>query len=185
MIIVDAQDLDRLEKELAAIPKNAPKALSRALNEALARSRTISGKLIREAYKIKQADIYRTETMIRASAATLTAILKSNDKPLPLFQFGVVARKTEQVVVEVLSGKKTPLAHAFAAITSSGRPGIFHRVGAKRFPIAEEYTLSIPSMLVGRRQGEKIRSEVHDYLFERLKHQIDWLVSQKAEAAGE
>src|SRR6516164_5538374 len=121
MIVAGVKDFDRLSAELKEYPKALPIAASRAINEAIRKSRTQIGRAVREIYAVKQSDLYKTFRMnFSVPGNTPSGNLTSLANRFPLFVFGVVARKSVNVVVEIRTGVKVEVQHGFMAIMESG-----------------------------------------------------------------
>ena len=195
MIVAGVQAFDKLEAELKEYPKALPLAASRAINEAIRKSRTQVYRAVREVYNIRQTDLYKTFRMnFSTPGPSPSGMLISVSTRFPLFVFGVVARKTENVVVEIRRGAKVEVQHGFMAIMDSGHVGIFERYGNKRVmlggayagqrkqPIREMFTGAAAEMINAARSEKLVMEAAEGALEKAIDRQIKyWLAKGKAD----
>jgi hypothetical protein len=195
MVVAGVKDFERLNLELKEYPKALPIAASRAINEAIRKSRTQIGRAVREIYAVKQSDLYKTFRMnFSVPGNTPSGNLTSLANRFPLFVFGVVARKSVNVVVEIRTGVKVEVQHGFMAIMESGHVGIFERYGAKRLmlsgayagerkqPIAEMFTGAASEMINAARSEKGVMEAAEGALEKAIDRQIKyWLAKGKAD----
>lgn len=196
MVVAGVKDFERLSVELKDYPKALPIAASRAINETIRKSRTQIGRAVREVYNIRQADLYKTFRMSFSTPGNSpSGMLISISNRFPLFVFGVVARKTQNVVVEVRKGAKVEVQHGFMAIMDSGHVGIFERYGNKRImqsgayagykkqPIREMFTGAASEMINAAKTEKLVMEAAEKTLATAIDRQIKyWLAKGKADS---
>jgi hypothetical protein len=195
MIVAGVKDFDRLSAELKEYPKALPLAASRAINEAIRKSRTQIGRAVREVYAVKQKDLYKTFRMnFSVPGTNPSGNLTSVANRFPMFVFGVVARKTQNVVVKIRTGTAVEVQHAFMAIMDSGHVGIFERYGNKRRmlrghyigywkqPIREMFTGAASEMINATRSEKLVMEAAEEAFTKAVNRQITyWLAKGKAD----
>jgi hypothetical protein len=189
----------RIQQELKAYPASIPLAMSRAVNEAIRKSRTSVNRAVREFYNVKLSDLNRSYRMrFSTPGEDAHGSLISSINRYPLFTFGVVARKTEKVVVSVRQGERTEVEHGFMAIMPSGHVGIFARIGDKRLmrkgnyvgkmkqPIHELFTGAASEMLKAARSENAVSDAAYAALEKAATRQITyWLAKGQADKEEE
>jgi hypothetical protein len=181
-IIVDARDFARCRSNLFEIPKKVPSILSRSINYALRRTKTLilSEKgPVRSVYNVSRASLNK-KGIIKTKWAEPSdppyGALMIAGKRLPLYAFlgrKIVGQRTgwgQQVQVEVLKGQRKTLPHAFIATMESGHTGIWERtgefaiskrgryVGKRREKIRELFTINVAQMVGGARATETVQA---------------------------
>jgi hypothetical protein len=122
---------DKFLRAVANAPEAIRRATARTLNETLTKSQSLMAKHAAASYRITQRDIRASFRTHLANFNDLNASVKSVGTKFPLFKFGVVARKEEQVVISEVRSSRTPLAHGFMAIVGAVTRGSFS-VGERR-----------------------------------------------------
>lgn len=198
-VVATIKDFTKIQQELREYPKAIPLAMSRAINEAIRKSRTTTGRAVREYYNVKLSDLNRSFRMNFSSPGSDPhGSLVSEINRYPLFTFGVVARKTDRVVVMVRRGARVELKDGFMAIMPTGRVGIFHRLGAKqemqsgnykgkmKQPIHEMFTGAASEMLKAQRSEEAVSDAAYAALEKAAERQIAyWLKKGQADREEE
>lgn len=182
MVHIDLSDLRRLHSALERLGKDAPRAMSRALNHTVRKARTRASSEIREEYDIKAGDIRATMKSHYASVAHLLAELLSKGRRIPLYRFsprpstpgsrppvGISARIRKSVGFEVFPG-------VFIARGATGGVTAFKRTGVARLPIQKQYGPSVPQML------EDVSDEIEGWAAqeaaERLRHEVEFMIGR-------
>jgi len=132
---------DIQETEVRTINRMASEAKSYAIKE-LSQERGFPSQELDKVIKIEEA-----------SKSGLFAFIKSQSKRIPILKLG--ATQTSKGVQFSL-GQPKEIKSAFIASMKSGHRGVFKRIGKKRLPIKELFTLSISEYLGTREMTTKI-----------------------------
>ena len=153
---VEAAGLKKIAEELAEFPKVAPKAMTAALNRAIATVKTDMRKEAVAAYEIKGSDVNKSLSVKKASPSKLRAEALSVGRPIALIHFKVkpknppTKRTRKQIQVKIKkSAGYTPINIKPSAFVqkANGANNVFARTGKSRLPIKRLYSLSIPQMI--------------------------------------
>lgn len=110
-------NMERLLRDVKLEQQAVAKAAQRAINKAADNRRTIAARALNARYKaIKVNDAKDAMTVIYASVARLTAIIKTRGRPLGLMRFvtGAVSKRILGASVRVKNGTQL-IAHSFVA----------------------------------------------------------------------
>jgi hypothetical protein len=135
-ISLTADRLAQLDRDLVAIKNGVPMAISGAINETLAETRTAMSRGITEKVAIKARDIKPHLAVIRSTPKTLAGTLKlSESSRIRLKYFG--ARQTKQGVTYRISrdGGRKMIRSAFGPNTPRLGGQVFRRAGKTRLPL--------------------------------------------------
>lgn len=165
-----------VEAALSGVKNGAPRAMSRAINRAVAFGKTRSSKLVREEYTINAGAMKRATGTTKASVNRLVGIIdwKSRQKQMRNFQY----RKTKKgisVAVKRAGGRKF-IPRAFINNLHSSGGAILRRLGKERYPLKVLHGPSVPQMTGNVNVEPQIRKDVEDKLNERLKHEMNVLM---------
>lgn len=142
------------------------RALARALNRAATTVRASARREIRARYNIAASRINQVIQLRQATASNPDAIVYAKDRRLALAVFGARAKKSGEVSVKVLragprkpvTGKSAYEGQPFLQTVGRGRHvGIFQRVGRRRLPIKELFSVSIPGALTNKVIAQVLR----------------------------
>lgn len=177
-------DIDRLTRGLTEAQRGLKDAAIRAaLNRVASTAKTRALKEITSEWNVKRSDIAPMVTLKRAErggGGMEAAVRAEGAISLPIYKFG--ARQTKSGVSFKIkkSGKRGKLANAFIAKMKSGKVGVFERVGKKRLPIVEKFTIGIPRMLVARAIVDKLKALVRVEFPKRLEHELRYRLERAA-----
>ena len=167
-IDIDASQLNKLQRALGHIKNGVPRALSSAINRALASGQTVVKREIRKDYLIKAKDI--PTKIERATFGNLggTIIIRSGMLPLSKFKVtgGFGCKRT--LFAQVKKGGGGYIPRAF--MTSFGGP--FQRRGSSRLPIKRLMTIGAPIMASQPNVGPAANKAMGDTLAKRIDHEI-------------
>jgi hypothetical protein len=186
---VDASEIERLRKNIAGLGIDTGKAISRTINEAVRKSRTLASRGIRDAYNITAADVRPALKTKLSRPDKLVGELDASAPMLPLIDFMVGGqRKSVGPVqpgarVSVLLGSQKTILNSFVATMKTGYVGIFERVPGQKTSAGHEkikqlFTIGPGIMLGYQRAGPKIAQQASDYFRQRLDHNVEFLMKQ-------
>jgi hypothetical protein len=129
MVSIEIDGAAALKEDLNQYPARAQRILVRALNRAIASSRTAMVREIAADTHLKSKDVRDALVMRQATINRPEASLEASLKRIPLFKFG--AKASSRGVSH--KGRSGRIPDAFIATTKSGHQGVFRRaVGANR-----------------------------------------------------
>lgn len=176
-------NLRSARRQLNGMDKLLQQATRSAINRATQRSKTETGRKVREKYVIKQADAVKTITIKQAGGASMKAELTSKGRAIPLINFNVTPktrgkRPPKSIKAGVFRGSRRPVRKAFVAKMSSGHRGVFEREGRRRLPIGELYGPSVPSMIGSDEVMTHVQTVYADEMEKRLPHELNRLLGR-------
>lgn len=157
MIVAASEQLERAERYLAGIPGAAERALSNALNKAMAAARDAAIEEISSTYNLSADDIRHKLDVERATPEDLTAGIVMRSRSLSLGYFshtpttaGSGGPGRPLLRAEIRRGEPKDVKGAFVA-TINGQPRVMMRTGkrtaAGKSAIASVYTIPLAGML--------------------------------------
>ncbi len=177
--IIDVKDNFRqVNRSLKQMDKAVRQAVLSALNRATQRSKTETGRKVREKYVVKQKEVVETIRIQKASRNSLQATLTSKGQTIPLINFTVAPRRRLKRAPKSLKaavfrgGVKKPIPGAFIA-TAGTHLGVFMRSTKKRLPIQELRGPAVPSMVGNEEVREHVQQVFADEMVKRLPHELD------------
>lgn len=176
-----------LRERLQALGREAPRAITRALNRTIASARVLARRALAADLGLAQKFIDRDLATRNATFARLEAALTVRGRRLPLIAFGARGPEPSRgrgrgVSYRIGTGGRQTIASAFLATMPSGHRGVFKRRGTKRLPIAELFGPSLPHV-ARRRVFEAVRVKSSADLEKNLQHEIAFLMKGRADAA--
>jgi len=176
-ITIDPKQLAKLTKAVDHIKNGVPRALTPAINRALASGKTVVKREIRKEYLIKAKDI--PIALHKASYGKMRGEIVIKDGMMPLGNFkvspkGVQKRKNKQIIKAQVkrSASGGPLPHAFN-LSLGNYTGPFMRYhGVGRLPIHRLLTISAPIMASQPTVGPAVNKVMGDTLAKRIDHEI-------------
>ncbi len=172
-------DMKRMVAEFALERKKANKATMRALNRALDKVATETGREIRKTYNVKAGAIRKALSKRRASGSNLSARMIVEGVRLGLIEFD--ARWTRKmpigatVRIKVAGGRK-PVRGAFiASNTATGYRGVWRRVGRERYPIRNLRSISIPQAFSNKAVVAALEKHAAETFNKNLLQQLRYL----------
>lgn len=190
MIKIDLKmDIAKVKAMLAETRREiTDKAVPRALNKLAEQAKTLSSKEIRSAgYTIKAKTVKEQIVIVKATASTMTAIVKVRGKPVPLMEFN--ARQTKAGVSVKVKGARKVIKGAFIATMPTGHVGVFTRTPSSRYkrvrkgtktqwtqlPIKELYGPSLPAIWSNQVIQAALLKMIKQKFPEVLRHEIEFL----------
>lgn len=177
MLKIEVNGLERVDKVLKDLPKEADKIKYRAVQRAALAGKSEAVKQGKNKYNLKSAEITKTFRLIKPTKDNPVAELTSTGKRVRLIKFKVnpkgVPKKRKMVKVSVLKaqGMKT-LKNAFIAKMPNGTTGIFERESEKRMPIKQLYGPSVPQLFKEPTVRQAIQNKAKEVLENRLVHEL-------------
>jgi len=149
--------------------KQLEKAIYFAKNRALQTARTEMLKSAAKTYDTTQKQIRERMNLKKSEGE-----LEVKGSPIRLFKFKVTPTSPRQqiVVASVKRANKT-LPRAFVQQMPNGTIGVFQRVGKKRYPIEQLYSVSAPQMAGEDSIIEKAVERASIVFDDRLEHEIE------------
>lgn len=176
---IDVKDNFRqVNRSLKQMDKAVRQAVLSALNRATQRSKTETGRKVREKYVVKQREVIETIQIRKAAANNLTATLTSKGNTLPLIRFSVapkrrLVRAPKSLKAAVFrGGVRKPIPGAFIA-TAGTHLGVFMRTSKKRLPIQELRGPAVPSMVGNEEVREHVQLTFGQEMEKRLPHELN------------
>lgn len=177
MIEITNEQIERVNLLLGDI-KGAPnRALFNVINRALGTVRSQSGKVIRETYNIKQADITANQNMKmkRATAGDLVGSIEFAGTVIPLKRFEVSpsapAQRTVSVSVLRTEGEKR-LESAYVADLGKYGVGVFERLTRRRDSSQQLYGPSTAHMMGNENVLDKVEQAAQETIDKRVEQEI-------------
>ncbi len=182
MIEISAEDIQRVERMLAGVPKGAERALSNAINRGLGHAKVKALQKVREVYAVKQGDLNSATTtrVQKASTGSLAGYVSFSGVKIPLYKFNVspkVQGTGRRVKAGLMKGSWTIFEDAFVAQMQSGHIGIFEREDTERLPIEQFMGLSGAQMVGNEEVVEDLSKSAQEKINERLEHEIERLLN--------
>ncbi len=164
-------DMKGLNETIEALsPAKFQKAIIRALDRTAKQGKVAAQKIIREEYNIKLHDISsKIKTDIHPSK--LEAVITATDRSIPLIEFAARQIKTG-VSFQVKRGSRKTIKSAFIASMKSGHRGVFTRIGKKRLPIKQLYTIGVAEMFGSKKVIEAIKKRIYEQWEKNITHEI-------------
>jgi len=156
----------------------ADKATTRALNRALDKVATETGREVRKEYNVKLSAVRSALKKRRAHSKRLEANMIVEGVRLGLIEFDARWRSGmpigASVRVKTAAGRKS-IRGAFIAQMRSGRIDVFRRRGKKRLKIDKLDTLSIPQAVMNKIVLEALEHIAVDTFNKNLEQQLRFL----------
>lgn len=174
--------LDKLLSRLGELPEKGKKAVSMAINTAIRKGRTVTGREIRAKYVISQGRIYSELSQKHSSPSTLYGALSAQGPGIPIKDFkvspkGPQPRRKPVITVEIVRGAAKPYPGGFVI----GKFGmhVFSRKGRSRFPVAKQRSTSVPQMMLGERSGPIITQQINETYQKEATRQLGRMLGIK------
>ncbi len=187
MVTIDTEQIERATAILREIPGGVEKAQSRAINRALAATRTQVVKSIREEYNVKTRDVRETIKIHKATPTNPAGSVTSTGSMIPLIKFGprpstpgTGGPGRPDLRVSVKKGESKTNPGAFVARMKSGALGVYRRKTAKRHPIEQLYGPAIPIMAGAADVAMEIEEKAQAIVGQRFEHEVTRLLEAAA-----
>lgn len=201
MILIDASELEKLEKKLDGIPKGVPKVIKSALKETSKRSGKKISDVIRDEYHL-ESKVSSIKEAISSKGpdgsgdeVSATIIVKSGATPLKDFKHSpkkMTFGRGKTLTATVKKGGGGAIPGAFKSVMRSGHTGIFKRMNGKfmaktnvrgpykgmqtRQAIDEAFGPSIAAMASSETSRPKIEEHIQETFEKRLDHHVERLL---------
>lgn len=186
-------DLAQVQRDLHLSQKEVSKAAVRALNKTATFAQSTATKAIAQAMDLKQTDIRKKLSIVKATLQSMRAMVTGSGKAIPLINFK--ARQVKDGVVIRFAGKRILYRGHFIATMPTGHKGVFFRKGGRRevrmskhhvgktymteLPIVERFGPSIPHMLVDKNLTPAIYKAIKERWPVLFKHEIDYVLLKR------
>jgi hypothetical protein len=197
-IVMDAKEIEALQKGLASLPESIPKVTSFAINYAVDKARTSTWRAISARYNIQQQRVYDALTLLKSTPTNLSGGIVAKSPHFPLGRFKITPpnpqpAKRPVISVAVTKGGSKPLKGAFVAIMKSGHKGVYTRVPGEfmkpkmgrrgkllkpKQKIKESYTIGAAEMMEQKIVIEQIDKDAHDAFEYEFGRQADRALGQ-------
>ncbi len=180
-IKVNKGDLARVERLLAAVPKEIPGVMSRSINRTLRSAKGKAAKRIAQDIKVKQKQIRRQVAISKANHKRWQGSLTIWGRAVPLIGFG--ARQTKRGVSYMLAKAegRQMIPSAFIATMPTGHRGVFTRTTDERLPIRERFGPSVPTLVkASPRTLKDILRASQSELHKQVRSQIDYVLKKRS-----
>lgn len=173
----------QVSRSLKQMDKAVRQAVLSSINRATQRSKTETGRKVREKYVIKQKEVVQTLSIKRAAGNNLKAVLTSKGNTIPLIQFSVAPKRKLKTAPKSLKaavyrdGIKKPIPGAFIA-TAGTHLGVFMRESKRRLPIKELRGPAVPSMVGNEEVRQHVQQVYGEEMQKRLPHELDRMLGR-------
>jgi len=168
--------------------------VSRAINHALAKGKTVAKKEITSTYNIKPSTVSKALVVKKSQRTELRGELQVSGAPIPIAEFSADARPYQTkrgVSVVIFKGKRKLINSAFIPkgskrVRARGayENGQFvfrrHRIVKKGmdYPIPQIMTTSVPLAFKSERVISKVVANLEDNYTNRLAHELQYLITK-------
>lgn len=178
-VILDEKAVKKLTSYLEGMPKDAPKAVARAMNRAIMSTGTAAAKIITQKYTLKSKDVKQTVLIKKAKPDELTAEFQSrSDKSsLSMAHYKFSPKKdttgSNQKPVTATVKKGSPFVVDKGFVYNGN---VFRRVGKERLPIEVKTGPTVPQLLSQEDAFEELQKTTADNFMKRLDHEVEALL---------
>lgn len=178
MIEFDERLIDKVAKELAAMPEKVTPVLSQAINRAMTSGRAKAATKARETYSVKAGLLKQGIVIRRANRNNLYASARFKGSPVPLAEFGAKpqgrtkAGKRRFLRVLAKEKRQVEMQHAFM-INSGGKNLVGEHPAGSPQRIHWLYGPSVPQMMGEQRVIDEFERRAKEVLVERVEHGIE------------
>lgn len=173
---------------LASVDQFSSRDLNRAVAIALNRCadgiRIDSSREIRSRYKVKASTVSKAFSIQRATASTLTAVVRVRGRPLNVMGFG--ARQTQQGVTVNIKGARKLIAHAFILNLQDSQGEGYQIVASRaiqggkrvgRYPLAGVTTVDVPGLFLVKDLNEVVRESATQRFDKELRGAVQAILA--------
>lgn len=173
---LDQKTIADIRKRLGDAKDKAPKVIAYALNDTAKQARRLLAKQAKAEYTIKTTDFVKDMNIDRASAGSLTAVIRSEGATHSLTHFKYSAPKSgAKAQVLKSGGLKALVRDGNKAFYGSGKLNghIFQRLTKKQLPIKKLHSNSIPKMIESEKHVYGLKkAEIGQLLEKNVNRQI-------------
>lgn len=176
-IKLDIKGLDEMREALS--PAKLQRAIIRALDKTAKQGKTAAQKAIRDEYNIKLRDL-SSKIKTDFHPSSLKAVITATDRSIPLIQFS--PRQTKKgISLRIKKGSSKTIKRTFIASMKSGHRGVFTRIGKKRLPIKQLYTIGAAEMFGSKKVIEAIKERILEQWQKNITHELEkgWQYGKK------
>lgn len=171
-----------------AAPSQTAKAISRAINHTLGKTKTQANRDVRETFHVKAGDFAKRLFISKASSGKLWGALKASNRPMSLKLFN--ARQTKKgVSFAIKKGDRQTLPGTFiSTVGKNAFKGVFGRGhyvkrgfiwSKKKTPIQGMNSVSAHTALANNTVEKKTAKMTEDNYTQRVQHEIGRLIKSR------
>lgn len=180
-IVVNDDELKRVQEQLGELQRKAPNVIAKSLNRSLSHINTTIRKEVRDEYTVKAQEVKDRLESVRASTSRLAAKVTAKGRPLGLEKFRVNPktvnpRRKKQLKISVKKGSAKEILGAF--IGNQGNEKVFIRDGKPRLPISRLFGPSVPQMIGNDEIVEQINESAYVTYQKNINHEINYLLGK-------
>lgn len=180
-IVVDDDELKRVQQQLGELQHKAPNVIANALNRSISNIKANIPKEVRKDYHVKSSDVKDTLKVFKASASRLQGEVKATGKLIGLEKFkispdNVDPRRKKQLKIAVKKDGTKQILGAFIASIQGKK--VFKRDGKSRLPISRLMGPSVPQMIGNKENVETINQNAYFTYEKRINHEINRVLSK-------
>jgi hypothetical protein len=178
-----AIDTAQLRRAMAALGRQAPQAIRRAVNRTARSARTQAVRAVSREIRLPQKDVRPMLPVIPATVQYLEAKLVARGRPISLLRLG--ARQTKLGVVYRGPAGPALLRSAFiATMPRATRPAVWKRRAKPRLPIEKQLGPSVPRLVLEKGIFDAVRRAAQPAMAKNLAHEIEYLLSRRETRRG-
>lgn len=187
--------INKAMKDLAKIPAEMPRVISRSINRAMDVGRTAISRDIRSRYAISHSDIKNVidgvkKGTTRATSKSLNSRMVIDGRPLTIYHhFNVTPREPKyggrkfKIRATIIKGRRMVVKKAFI-MNLRGTPQVIIRQPKGKYPFKVVRTLGLPQMVSNKEVFKKIQVKMEDALAKRLDHEVDYALKKAGFRGG-
>ena len=180
---VSKADIERVQKKLKGMEKDAPKVIKNAINKTAREARRKLAEGAQSAYTVKMAGWNSRMKIQNATVGNLEAIIRVKDRPLTTTRFSHRANKKKQggaaASADIVKGGLKEIISRYSGTTGTRIKAfkanglIMQRQTVDRLPVKVLRSNSVPKMIEKVYQGERgIDRQLKDTINQALQRNI-------------
>lgn len=177
---LEVKNLEVAETMLRGIPNGIERAITGSINKTLSKVKTHMKKKTTAEYNVKSSELENKLSVYKANFTNLRGSIFAKTPRLALSKF-ITSSDKGNIKVKIkknenskkVMGKPSLYSKPFTAVMRSGHLGIFQRIGAKKLPIKQLYTIGIAEMLGSQSVSQYAVEQGNKYLEENLEREVN------------
>ena len=180
---IDAKQLNRIAEELIGFgKKEVTKAMSKALNDTISKTRTDMKRETVAVFAVKSSAVHKSISVKKSYKDRLQARATSTGKAIALIHFPVDPKKPPKkrtnklvsVKIKKSDGYKVIKRNPSAFVQKMGKAiNVWAREGKERFPVKRLHDRAIPQMISNEGVMNNIIESTNKQLDKRVEHHIN------------
>ena len=171
---IGSHTLERAALLLHNVPGGVDKAIYNAMKRAESTGKNKGASYATAVYNLNVGQL-RSHCSIKSSISGTTIYITYAGGSLPLTMFNPTGGQQGGVRVAVRRGPMKPLPHAWHG--NGYGYGVWERVGSRRFPITQLFTIGTGGMMGASDVAEPFGQEIESVFATRLEHEITRLLN--------